>query len=134
MARTTLLSLILAAAAALQTQDSDGSTKTLRNGVVMPTIAAGTGGYDNQQGKVLRNGLVMPTMSAGTWQYDDDEAEAPAARTKPRLKKVKVERTGPLRRSTREGIKKKKGFYSQRAMELEAWKGTGTKDDPYDAR
>ena len=41
MARTTLLSLILAAAAALQTQDSDGSTKTLRNGVVMPTIAAG---------------------------------------------------------------------------------------------
>ena len=62
---------------------------------------------------------------------DDD---APAARTKPRLKKVKIERTGPLRRSTREGIKKKKGFYSQRAMELEAWKGTGTKDDPYDAR
>ena len=60
--------------------------------------------------------------------------DAPAARTKPRLKKVKVERTGPLRRSTREGIKKKKGFYSQRAMELEAWKGTGTKDDPYDAR
>ena len=76
MARTTLLSLILAAAAALQTQDSDGSTKTLRNGVVMPTIAAGTGGYDNQQGKVLRNGLVMPTMAAGTWQYDDGEAEA----------------------------------------------------------
>ena len=67
MARTTLLCLILAAAAALQTQDSDGSTKTLRNGVVMPTIAAGTGGYDNQQGKVLRNGLVMPTMAAGTW-------------------------------------------------------------------
>ena len=67
---------------------------------------------------------------------DDDDADAaPAARaTKPRLKKVKVERTGPLRRSTREGIKKKKGFYSQRAMELEAWKGTGTKDDPYDAR
>ena len=61
---------------------------------------------------------------------DDDDAPA-----KPRrLKKVKVERTGPLRRSTREGIKKKKGFYSQRAMELEAWKGTGTKDDPYDAR
>ena len=64
-----------------------------------------------------------------------DEDDAPAARTtKPRLKKVKLERTGPLRRSTREGIKKKKGFYSQRAMELEAWKGTGTKDDPYDAR
>ena len=42
----------------------------------MPTIAAGTGGYDNQQGKVLRNGLVMPTMAAGTWQYDDGEAEA----------------------------------------------------------
>ena len=75
MARTTLF-LTLAAAAALQTQDSDGSTKTLRNGVVMPTIAAGTGGYDNQQGKVLRNGLVMPTMAAGTWQYDDGEAEA----------------------------------------------------------
>ena len=60
--------------AALQTeQDGSTSHKTLRNGVVMPTIAAGTGGYDNQnqQGKVLRNGLVMPTMSAGTWQYDD---------------------------------------------------------------
>ena len=60
--------------AAPQTEQ-DGSTthKTLRNGVVMPTIAAGRGGYDNQnqQGKVLRNGLVMPTMSAGTWQYDD---------------------------------------------------------------
>ena len=75
-----LLCLALAARmAALQTEH-DGSTthKTLRNGVVMPTIAAGTGGYDNQnqQGKVLRNGLVMPTMSAGTWQYDDDEAEA----------------------------------------------------------
>ena len=53
-------------------------TRRLRNGVVMPTIAAGTGGYDNQQGKVLRNGLVMPTMSAGTWQYDDGEAEAEA--------------------------------------------------------
>ena len=38
------------------------------------------------------------------------------------------------RRGVPEGIKKKKGFYSQRAMELEAWKGTGTKDDPYDAR
>ena len=65
--------------AALQTeQDGSTSHKTLRNGVVMPTIAAGTGGYDNQnqQGKVLRNGLVMPTMSAGTWQYDDGEAEA----------------------------------------------------------
>ena len=74
MARfTNLLCLALAARmAALQTEQ-DGSTthKTLRNGVVMPTIAAGTGGYDNQQGKVLRNGLVMPTMSAGTWQYDD---------------------------------------------------------------
>ena len=81
MARfTNLLCLALAArVAALQTEQ-DGSTthKTLRNGVVMPTIAAGTGGYDNdnQQGKVLRNGLVMPTMAAGTWQYDDGEAEA----------------------------------------------------------
>ena len=44
-----------------------------------------------------------------------------------------MERTGPLRRSTKKASKKK-GFYSQRAMELEAWKGTGTKDDPYDAR
>ena len=45
----------------------------------MPTIAP-DGRYDNQQGKVLRNGLVMPTMSAGTWQYDDGEAEASVQR------------------------------------------------------
>ena len=82
MTQTSLFCLVFATTrvvAALQTeQDGSTSHKTLRNGVVMPTIAAGTGGYDNQnqQGKVLRNGLVMPTMSAGTWQYDDGEAEA----------------------------------------------------------
>ena len=60
---------------------------------------------------------------------------AAATTTKPRLKKVKIERTGPLRRSTREGLKKGKGFsYSQQALELKAWRGTGTQDDPYDAR
>ena len=74
MTQTSLICLVFATVrvvAALQTeQDGSTSHKTLRNGVVMPTIAAGTGGYDNdnQQGKVLRNGLVMPTMSAGTWQ------------------------------------------------------------------
>ena len=78
---------------------------------------------------------AKPVVASKSRKRARDDDDAPAARpTKPRLKKVKIERTGPLRRSTREGIKKKKGFYSQRAMELEAWKGTGTKDDPYDAR
>lgn len=77
MARTSLLFCVIHAVAALQTQQQTDATKTLRNGVVIPTIAAGTGGYDNQAStKTLRNGLVMPTMSAGTWQYDNDEAAA----------------------------------------------------------
>jgi diketogulonate reductase-like aldo/keto reductase len=76
MARTSLLCILATArVAALKTQRDDAPIKTLRNGVVIPTIAAGTGGYDNQAStKTLRNGLVMPLMSAGTWQYDNDEA------------------------------------------------------------
>ena len=49
------------------------------------------------------------------------------------LKKVKVERTEAPRRSTRACAKQARGFYNERAMELIAWKGTGTRLDPYDA-